>query len=123
MCCLSGSGLPDVVPVSHVRTQITCANLLAIKLSRVDGPLHNHPIGDEVLRKDTSKHVSWTVDRLHAPHKSDGNSGEYHDNSSISGSELSETARLPDDESDDGGPEGAENGSLNDDQEVTIHVI
>lgn len=102
-------------------THVACAILVAIKLSRVDRPFRNHPIGDEVLRKGSSKYVLSTVGRLHAPHKSDGNAGEYHDNSSISGSELSETARLPDDESDDGGPEGAENGSINDEQEVPIH--
>ena len=43
--------------------------------------------------------------------------GEYQDSST--GSEVSETARLPDDESDDGGPDGGDSGSARgDDDEV-----
>lgn len=97
--------------------------MLARIPSQIDGLLNDLLIGDEVPHEDTFKYVSSTVDPLRAPHKSDGCAGDYHDNSSISGSELSETARLPDDESDDGGPEGAENGSINDDQEVSIQII
>lgn len=48
--------------------------------------------------------------------------GDYQDNMSTgSGSEVSESARLPDDESDDGGQDTAEGGATPVDDEVAYY--